>query len=139
METDFSTNPLKAKSPKQRAKPRRVANYRVERDPDSQITVLDQEVRAPPIKQKAIKSADLEEEKVPPLSREAESDKYYKKFDFFYKRTCFRLMAEYFKLSFQPFQKQWIDQRRRTDLKELISQYANSNFSHVFAEIKGAT
>jgi hypothetical protein len=68
-----------------------------------------------------VKSRDLEEEKVPPLSRDSESDKYYKKFDFFYKRTCFRLMAEYFKLSFQPYQKQWIDQRRRTDLKELIS------------------
>ena len=32
-------------------------------------------------------------------------DKYYKKFDFFYKRTCFRLMAEFYKLAFQPFQK----------------------------------
>jgi hypothetical protein len=31
------------------------------------------------------------------------SDKYYKKFDFFYKRTCFRLMAEFYKLTFQPF------------------------------------
>jgi hypothetical protein len=30
-------------------------------------------------------------------------DKYYKKFDFFYKRTCFRLMAEFYKLLFQPF------------------------------------
>jgi len=27
-------------------------------------------------------------------------DKYYKKFDFFYKRTCFRLMAEFYKHAF---------------------------------------
>ena len=33
----------------------------------------------------------------------ANSDKYYKKFDFFYKRTCFRLMAEFYKLTFQPY------------------------------------
>ena len=40
---------------------------------------------------------------------DANPDKYYKKFDFFYKRTCFRLMAEFYKLTFQPFQKQWVD------------------------------
>jgi hypothetical protein len=52
-----------------------------------------------------------EEEKVPkkrskkskdPLNLEGKQppDKYYKKFDFFYKRTCFRLMAEFFKRLF---------------------------------------
>jgi len=55
-------------------------------------------------------------------------DKYYKKFDFFYKRTCFRLFAEYFKQTFLPYQKQWIEQRRRTDLKHLIQEYASANF-----------
>ena len=35
----------------------------------------------------------------------SQPEKYYKKFDFFYKRTCFRLMAEFYKLTFQPFQK----------------------------------
>lgn len=93
------------------------------------MKVLDQELQSEPAKHKAVKSRDLEEVKTPPLS--SDSDKYYKKFDFFYKRTCFRLMAEYYKLSFQPYQKQWIDQRRRTDLKELISQYAADNFSRV--------
>lgn len=58
--------------------------------------------------------ADEEEEKVPlmkpdvPASFEQstqsssvnEPDKYYKKFDFFYKRTCFRLMAEFYKQQF---------------------------------------
>jgi hypothetical protein len=37
------------------------------------------------------------------LSAMAAPDKYYKKFDFFYKRTCFRLMAEFYKLLFSPF------------------------------------
>jgi hypothetical protein len=56
---------------------------------------------------------DKEEEKsvqpndVPTYYRDPEEslipDKYYKKFDFFYKRTCFRLMAEFYKLLFQPY------------------------------------
>lgn len=37
------------------------------------------------------------------FSQDQAPDKYYKKFDFFYKRTCFRLMAEFYKLLFQPF------------------------------------
>lgn len=65
-------------------------------------------------------------------------DKYYKKFDFFYKRTCFRLMAEFYKLTFAPYQKLWIDQRRRPDLKGLIEQYANQNFYHVLQNLKVA-
>jgi hypothetical protein len=40
---------------------------------------------------------------LPPNEIGVNSDKYYKKFDFFYKRTCFRLMAEFYKLTFQPF------------------------------------
>lgn len=79
------------------------------------------------------------DEEEPAAASSSSSDKYYKKFDFFYKRTCFRLMAEFYKLTFQPYQKQWIDQRRRSDLKELIVQYAQVNFSHVLNELKGAT
>lgn len=41
-------------------------------------------------------------------------DKYYKKFDFFYKRTCFRLMGEFYKHLFQPYQKKWVDQRKKS-------------------------
>ena len=40
---------------------------------------------------------------LPPNEMGGNSDKYYKKFDFFYKRTCFRLMAEFYKLTFQPY------------------------------------
>jgi hypothetical protein len=85
--------------------------------------------------ERPVKLQDLEEEKIPPLKvnpsemvEVAVPDKYYKKFDFFYKRTCFRLFAEYFKQTFLPYQKQWIEQRRRTDLKHLIQEYASANF-----------
>lgn len=100
---------------------------------------------APPRVLKTAKLDDLEEEKVPPISRApvdqsrivADEDKYYKKFDFFYKRTCFRLMAEFFKMTFQPYQRLWIEQRRRTDLKVLIEQYAKRNFEGVLLQLKG--
>jgi hypothetical protein len=56
-------------------------------------------------------------------------EKYYKKFDFFYKRTCFRLMAEFFKLLFQPFQKQWIEQKKRFAMSNLMQAFAAEHFS----------
>ena len=51
-------------------------------------------------------------------------DKYYKKFDFFYKRTCFRLMAEFYKWLFQPFQKVWLDQKKRGAMHNLLQSFA---------------
>jgi hypothetical protein len=45
-------------------------------------------------------------------------------------------MAEYFKLTFYPYQKQWIEQRRRTDLNFLIGQYAQSNFAEILNQMK---
>ena len=73
---------------------------------------------------------------IPPNEMGGNSDKYYKKFDFFYKRTCFRLMAEFYKLTFQPFQKQWVEQRRRTDLNDLVKQYAAANFGKIINSMK---
>ena len=69
-------------------------------------------------------------------SEELSSDKYYKKFDFFYKRTCFRLMAEFYKQTFQPYQRLWIDQRRKTDLNQLINEYAEANFGRIIIHMK---
>lgn len=46
-------------------------------------------------------------------------------------------MAEYFKLTFQPYQKLWIEQRRKTDLKVLIQSYAEQNFKQVLTTLKG--
>lgn len=70
----------------------------------------------------------IDKEEIKDEVESGQPDKYYKKFDFFYKRTCFRLMAEFYKLTFQPYQRQWVDQRRRTDLNELIKDYAKRNF-----------
>lgn len=35
------------------------------------------------------------------------TDKYYKKFDFFYRRTAFRTMTEYYKGLFRPNLDRW--------------------------------
>ena len=58
----------------------------------------------------------------------APPDKYYKKFDFFYKRTCFRLMAEFYKLLFQPFQKVWIEQKKKSAMSNLLYSFASKHF-----------
>jgi len=73
---------------------------------------------------------DKEESKEPPRGEgsSGEPDKYYKKFDFFYKRTCFRLMAEFYKLLFNPFQKQWVEQKKRSAMNNLISAFASQYF-----------
>jgi hypothetical protein len=74
-----------------------------------------------PKHQKFIKQSkqDEEEEKQSSQSSinvQAGVDKYYKKFDFFYARTCFRLMSEFYKLLFQPFQKQWVEQKKKSSM-----------------------
>ena len=54
-----------------------------------------------------------------------EPDKYYKKFDFFYKRTCFRLMVEFYKLLFGPYQKKWLELRKKSDMNNYILAFAH--------------
>jgi hypothetical protein len=55
-------------------------------------------------------------------------DKYYKKFDFFYKRTSFRLMAEFYKHLFTPFQKLWSDKKKKITMIELLQSFAKQHF-----------
>ncbi len=62
-------------------------------------------------------------------------DKYYKKFDFFYKRTCFRLMAEFFKCLFQPFQKIWIEQKKKSAMAQLLHSFAVKHFETVLTKL----
>ena len=45
-------------------------------------------------------------------------------------------MAEYYKQTFHPYQRLWIDQRRKTDLNELINDYAEANFAKVLSHMK---
>ena len=40
-------------------------------------------------------------------------DKYYRKFDFFYRRTAFRTMTEYYKARFKPMLEKWRDAEKR--------------------------
>eukprot|EP00347_Sterkiella_histriomuscorum_P023107 403335920 len=65
----------------------------------------------------------------------SQSDKYYKKFDFFYKRTCFRLVSEYFKHLFSPYQKSWVEQRKKTCIKTLIAEFAQKYFGYIIDDL----
>lgn len=64
--------------------------------PEVAYDYFKEEIKEPQKKFEVPSEADCQHSMAPP-------DKYYKKFDFFYKRTCFRLMAEFYKMLFQPF------------------------------------
>jgi hypothetical protein len=51
--------------------------------------------------------------------------KEYMKFDFFFKRTCFRTMTLYFKTAFKPFFDQCRSKRKKQPVSEFIHRYAN--------------
>ena len=42
-------------------------------------------------------------------------DKYYRKFDFFYRRTAFRTMTEYYKGLFRPNLERWRDIEKKNN------------------------
>mmetsp|Transcript_2982 Transcript_2982/g.2829 ORF Transcript_2982/g.2829 Transcript_2982/m.2829 type:complete len:126 (+) Transcript_2982:863-1240(+) len=98
--------------------------------------------------QKKVFDYDIEEEKIPKkrktrmkkpegmeMGLEGEPDKYYKKFDFFYKRTCFRLMVEFYKLLFAPYHKKWVDQRKKTDMGNYILAFATYYFGNLLEKL----
>ena len=43
-----------------------------------------------------------------------DNEKYYKKFDFFYRRTAFRSMTEYYKGIFKPTLDKWREGERKS-------------------------
>ena len=47
-------------------------------------------------------------------SHEKSNDKYYKKFDFFYRRTAFRSMTEFYKGLFKPILDKWREGERKS-------------------------
>mmetsp|Transcript_1970 Transcript_1970/g.1426 ORF Transcript_1970/g.1426 Transcript_1970/m.1426 type:complete len:119 (+) Transcript_1970:883-1239(+) len=69
------------------------------------------------------------------MAFEEEPDKYYKKFDFFYKRTCFRLMVEFYKLLFAPYHKKWVDQRKKGDMGNYMLSFATFYFSSLIEKL----
>jgi hypothetical protein len=59
-----------------------------------------------------------------------ESEKYYKKFDFFYRRTAFRSMTEYYKVMFKPILDKWREGERKST-KNFVQQFICKNASLV--------
>ena len=51
--------------------------------------------------------------------KDAGNEKYYKKFDFFYRRTAFRTMTEYYKGLFRPTLDRWREQEKKISLAAL--------------------
>jgi len=58
------------------------------------------------------------------------SEKYYKKFDFFYRRTAFRSMTEYYKGLFKPTLDKWREGERKST-KNFVQQFISKK---VFAK-----
>ena len=67
------------------------------------------------------KRANRREKAVTPQPQSKE----YMKFDFFFKRTCFRTMTLYFKTAFKPFFDQCRSKRKKQPVSEFIHRYAN--------------
>jgi len=86
-----------------------------------------------PLKRK-IRSENDEEESFQ-IDTDSQPDKYYKKFDFFYKRTCFRLMAEFFKQLFNPYHKIWVDSRKKSNMNDHIQEFAYKYFGDVLSKL----
>lgn len=57
--------------------------------------------------------------------------KYYKKFDFFYARTCFRLMVEFYKTKFTDYKKMWEESKTNSEKMRTIKHMVDSVFPNV--------
>ena len=53
-------------------------------------------------------------------------EKYYKKFDFFYRRTAFRSMTEFYKGLFKPILDKWREGERKST-KNFVQQFICKN------------
>ncbi len=63
--------------------------------------------------------------------------KTYKKYDFFYKRTCFRLFSDYFKHLYAPYHSKWVAKRNKEDVSEYLLAFTMQTFSSVFSKMSG--
>jgi len=81
---------------------------------------MKEEVEELPQEQEKPKATSTDSE-VNSLSEE-KSDKYYKKFDFFYRRTAFRSMTEFYKGLFKPHLDKWRESERKS----------TKNFLHLY-------
>ena len=56
------------------------------------------------------------------MLEQEKNEKYYKKFDFFYRRTAFRSMTEFYKGLFKPILDKWREGERKST-KNYIQTY----------------
>ena len=59
-------------------------------------------------------------------SDKSQNEKYYKKFDFFYRRTAFRSMTEFYKTLFKPILEKWREGERKST-KNFVQQFICKN------------
>ena len=57
------------------------------------------------------------------------NEKYYKKFDFFYRRTAFRTMNEFYKTLFKPNLDKWREGERKSAKNFVINNLKGKNKS----------
>lgn len=57
-----------------------------------------------------------------------ETDKYYTNFDFFYKRTCFRVMTEFYKLEFKTFYTSQYEKRSKIPMETYLKRFTDDYF-----------
>ena len=57
------------------------------------------------------------------------NEKYYKKFDFFYRRTAFRTMNEFYKTLFKPNLDKWREGERKSAKNFVINHPGRKNNS----------
>jgi len=67
-------------------------------------------------------AAESEESPVESASNSEKNEKYYKKFDFFYRRTAFRSMTEFYKGLFKPHLDKWREGERKST-KNFLNLY----------------
>lgn len=66
-------------------------------------------------------------------------EKYYKNFDFYFKRTSFRTMTLFFKVSFKPYFEKWKQQKRDRSIQDFLREYANLSFPGLLNDLNAAT
>ena len=65
------------------------------------------------------------------------SDKHYKKFDFFYRRTAFRSMTEFYKGLFKPILDKWREGERKSTKNFVLSYFWKLSDMEVQSQTQG--
>ena len=60
---------------------------------------------------------------------------YYQNFDFFFKRSCFRTMALYFKLAYKPFFDKWKANKNKSSVMDSLVAFVQLEFPGLLDKI----